>query len=97
MTLKLGIKVNSQFPWVCEYESFYEIQQAVGDGSPVYVSLLPYPKQFKRPRIRIAVDDDGLFKPLPYNGWGIVGTFCILKCNNLGNLISLTTATFSSG
>lgn len=54
-----------------------EIRQAIQS-----ISGLPYPAQYGRTGVLIIADDYGMFKPLPYNRWGIVGTFAVVDANN---------------
>jgi hypothetical protein len=88
--LKTGIRVDGLFPVACHYEDFEEIKETVGNGRPISIELIPYPRHFARPRICVCADENGAYKPLPYNGWGLVGTFCVVKINSNGDLISLT-------
>jgi hypothetical protein len=46
------------------------------------ISGLPYPAQYGRAGVLILADDYGMFKPLPYNRWGIVGTFAVVGTHN---------------
>lgn len=46
------------------------------------ISGMPYPAQYGRSGLLLLGDDTGLFKPLPYNRWGVVGTFAVVARSN---------------
>lgn len=55
--------------------------------SPEFV---PYPTQLNRPKLTVMVDGDGIYKPLAYNRWGLVGNFLIVKRDSNGRCLSMT-------
>jgi hypothetical protein len=83
---KDGIIVNGFFPCLSVYADLEEIREAIG-GS---VEIVPYPKQFGRSRIFVCMNERGMYQPLPYGGWGIVGAFAVVKIAKDGRFLSLT-------
>lgn len=51
-------------------------------GAIESISGLPYSAQYGRAGVLILADDYGMFKSLPYNRWGIVGTFAVVSPHN---------------
>jgi hypothetical protein len=86
--MKRGIAVrwDSLFPTVGEYDGFEDIQRIVGG----YVEHIPYPTQLKRPGLVVFADENGIRKPLPYNRWGLVGIFVIVKMSRDGRFIPMS-------
>jgi len=66
-----------------DYEPVKEIV-----GTPF--TLAPYPRQYKRKRLVLMVNDNGIYLPLAYNRWGIVGNFIVQKKSTDGRQLSLT-------
>jgi hypothetical protein len=57
-------------------------------GGPV--ESVPYPRQYgPRPGLVLLLDDNGIYKPTPYNRWGIVGTFAVTRLDRRGSWLSL--------
>jgi hypothetical protein len=50
------------------------------------VDLNPYPRQYGRPGLWVLVHDTGLLIGLPYNRWGLVGTFVVVGDQDLRGL-----------
>ena len=50
-----------------------ELQEAIQS-----ISGIPYPAQYGRAGVYVVADDNGLCKGLPYNRWGLVGTFAVM-------------------
>lgn len=46
------------------------------------LSGMPYPPQYGRNGLLVLADDRGLYKPLPYNRWGVVCTFAVVARHN---------------
>lgn len=88
MKAKMGIEVNPDnwFPCVCDYYGFDDIRAAIGS----MVEFAPYPTQLKKPQLTVCMAENGVYMPLAYNRWGIVGTFCIVKQNRRGDFLSMT-------
>ena len=52
--------------------------------------LMPYPTQLNRPKLAVVMDGDGIYKPLAYNRWGLVGNFVIVKRDANGRFLSMS-------
>ena len=52
--------------------------------------VVPYPTQLNRPKLAVVMDGDGIYKPLAYNRWGLVGNFVIVKMDVNGRCLSMT-------
>ena len=53
--------------------------------------MIPYPSQLgDGGRFRCFVLDDAIHQPIPYNCWGILGTFLIAKLGKRGRVVALT-------
>ena len=46
------------------------------------ISGIPYPTQYGRAGVCIVADDNGLSSGLPYNRWGLVGSFAVVSRAN---------------
>ncbi len=71
----LAARSDSFFPMCGEYDGIEDIKQIVNGP----LESVPYPTQLNKPNLVVWVDEHGAFKPLPYNRWGIVGDFAIVK------------------
>lgn len=54
------------------------------------VEVIPYPPQYRRKGLVVCGDGNGIYKPLAYNRWGIVGDFLVLRFSVDGKWLNLT-------
>ena len=80
----LEVRTDNPFPLQADYQDADDFLRIV--GSP---ELMPYPTQLRRSSLFVVVDGNGAIKNLPYNRWGIVGNFAVVKMKN-GNFVSMT-------
>jgi hypothetical protein len=57
-------------------------------GTPF--TLAPYPRQYQRKGLVLMVNERGIYLPLAYNRWGIVGNFIVKKKSSDGKQLSMT-------
>lgn len=62
-----------------------ELEQWVGS-----MELIPYPGQYRRRGLSVCGCDDGIYRPLAYNRWGLVGDFLVLRLSAGGKWLNLT-------
>jgi hypothetical protein len=86
--MKNGIAVrwDNLFPIVGDYDGFDDIKEIVGG----VLEQMPYPSQLNRPKLAVLVDGNGVFRPQPYNRWGVVGNFVIVKHSRDGRFLGMS-------
>jgi hypothetical protein len=52
--------------------------------------LIPYPGQYRRKGLSVCVCENGIYRPLAYNRWGLVGDFLVLRFSADGKWLNLT-------
>lgn len=84
----LAVRCDSYFPVCGEYDGIEDIEQIVNGR----LERIPYPTQLNKPNLVVWLDECGAYKPLPYNRWGIVGDFAIVKMSRDGRFMPMNDA-----
>jgi len=84
----LAVRCDSFFPVCGEYDGIKDIEQIVNGP----LQRIPYPTQLNKPNLVVWLDECGAYKPLPYNRWGIVGDFAIVKMSRDGRFMPMSDA-----
>lgn len=88
MPTGIAVRYDNPFPVVGDYDGYDEIVEVVGG----HTETIPYPTQLKRPILFIYVRDNAINLGLPYNRWGLLGNFCIVKLSRNHRFLTISDA-----
>ncbi|MFN0019964.1 MAG: hypothetical protein ACKVP0_17030 [Pirellulaceae bacterium] len=88
MPIGIAVRYDNPFCTIGEFDGLCEIREVIGD----VIDCVPYPTQLNKPKLFVFVADSGLLLGLPYNRWGLVGNFCIVKLSRDRRFLTITDA-----